>query len=91
MKKICEIEKKIATAASLEKQASLGMGIMELRRIAGDWRNKRMGIIAYIWVLHKRSGTSKSPKTCSQFHAIKLVAEIFSIIDFRAADSCHAP
>jgi hypothetical protein len=33
----------------LEKQASLGMGNMELRRTVGAWRNKRLGI-AYIWV-----------------------------------------
>jgi hypothetical protein len=37
MKKICEIEKKNCNSCRLEKQASLGMGIMELRRIAGAW------------------------------------------------------
>ncbi len=61
----------------MEKQASLGMGIMKLRRIAGAWRNKRMGI-AYIWV--QRSGIPKSPKTCSQFRAIKLVADFFLLL-----------
>jgi hypothetical protein len=38
--------------------------------------------IACIWY-HKRSGTFISPKTCSQFHAVKLPADFLMLLILR--------